>query len=125
MARAWAVSDHGRPDVQTQPWRVPSSVRDALRLRLLSLSEAAQEVLRAAAVLGSEVNYEPLAEMVHLDEDELAEALDEAVAAGLLVESGRSWVGSYAFPHELTREAIRGDLTGPRLRRLHARRPGR
>ena len=121
MARAWAASDHGRPDVQTQPWRVPSSVRDALRLRLLSLSEAAQEVLRTAAVLGSEVNYEPLAEMVHLDEDELAEALDEAVAAGLLVESGRSWVGSFAFPHELTREAIRGDLTGPRLRRLHAK----
>ena len=121
MARAWAASDHGRPDVQTQPWRVPSSVRDALRLRLLSLSEAAQEVLRAAAVLGSEVNYEPLAEMVRLDEDELAEALDEAVAAGLLVESGRSWVGSFAFPHELTREAIRGDLTGPRLRRLHAK----
>ena len=58
--------------------------------------------------------------MTHVDEDELAEALDEAVTAGLLVESGRSWVGSYAFPHELTREAVRGELTGPRLRRLHA-----
>ena len=37
------------------------------------------------------------------------------------MESGTSWVGSYAFPHELTRDAIRGDLTGPRLRRLHAK----
>jgi tetratricopeptide (TPR) repeat protein len=77
-------------------------------------------VVRAAAVLGPEVDYEPLAEIVHVDEDELAAALDHAVSAGLLVESGRSWAGSYAFPHELTREAIRGDLTGPRRRRLHA-----
>ena len=120
MAKALVGSDHGGTLGTTQPWRVPSSVRDALRLRLTSLSEAAQEVLRAAAVLGPEVDYEPLAEIVHVDEDELAAALDEAVTAGLLVESGRSWVGSYAFPHELTREAIRADLAGPRLRRLHA-----
>ncbi len=121
MARALVDSDRGAPHAQAQQWLVPSSVRDALRLRLVSLSEAAQEVLGAAAVLGSEVDYEPLAGMVHLDEDALAEALDEVVAAGLLVESGTSWVGSYAFPHELTRDAIRGDLTGPRLRRLHAK----
>ncbi len=120
LARAWTASDQARPTFPSQPWRVPTSVRDALRLRLTSLSEAAQEVLRAAAVLGSEVGYEPLAEMVQVDEDELAEALEEAVTAGLLVESGTSWVGSYAFPHELTREAIRADLAGPRLRRLHA-----
>ncbi len=120
MARARAASPHGGPNDQTQPWRVPSSVRDALRLRLTSLSDTAQEVLRAAAVLGSEVDVDALADMTHVDEDELAEALDEAVTAGLLVESGRSWVGSYAFPHELTREAVRGELTGPGLRRLHA-----
>ena len=35
-----------------------------------------------------------------LPEDEVAQALDEGVAAGLLVESGSSLGGRYAFPHD-------------------------
>ena len=55
----------------------------------------------------------------------MALALDEAVSAGLLVESGRSWAGSHAFPHQLMRESLAADVGGLRLRRLHLRgRPG-
>ena len=32
---------------------------------------------------------------------------------------GRRWAGSYAFPHELMRDALRADLSGLRLRSLH------
>jgi hypothetical protein len=66
------------------------------------------------------VDFDLLTQVLHLSEDDLSDALDEAVAAGFLVESGRSWTGSYSFPHSLLRDAIRVELIGHRLRRLHA-----
>ncbi len=119
VARAFAAQGHGDPAVGGAPWEVPPGVREGLRHRLQPLTELARDVLAAAAVFGSEVDFEVLAAVVHAEEEEVTDALDEAVAAGLLVESGRSWAGGYAFPHELTREAILRDLPGLKLRRLH------
>jgi DNA-binding SARP family transcriptional activator len=119
VARAFADRGHGDAALDGAPWEVPSGVREGLRHRLLPLGELARDVLAAAAVLGSEVDFDVLAAVVHADEEEVAMALDGVVAAGLLVESGRSWAGGYAFPHELTREAILRDVPGLKLRRLH------
>ena len=105
--------------VDAGSWEVPVGVRDVLRHRLSSLSPRAGEVLPVAAMLGAEVDVELLAQVVRLPEDEVAEVLDEGVAAGLLVESGSSWAGRYAFPHDLMRDALRSDVSGLRLRALH------
>ena len=78
-------------------------------------------MLSAAAVLGREVDFTRVAQLVDEDEDAVAVALDEAVAAGFLVESGLSWSASYSFPHELMREATERDLAAPVRRRLHRR----
>ena len=78
-------------------------------------------MLPVAAVLGAEVDVELLTQVLQLPEDEVALALDEAVSAGLLVESGRSWAGSYAFPHQLMRESLAAEVSGLRLRSLHLR----
>ena len=107
--------------VDPRSWGVPVGVRDVLRHRLLTLSDQARQVLPVAAVLGSEVDVELLSHVARLSEDDVARALDEAAAAGLLVESGRSWASSYAFPHELTREALQSEIKGLRLRALHLR----
>ena len=102
-------------------WDVPLGVRDVLRHRLTALSEPTREVLPVAAVLGSTVDVELLAQVVRLPEDRVGEALDEAVAEGLLVESGSSWQGGYTLPHDLVRDALRSTLTGFTLRSLHLR----
>ena len=43
------------------------------------------------------------------------------MASGFLVESGQSWAGGYAFPHELMREAVYAEIPAPRRQRLHLR----
>ncbi|RBM14694.1 hypothetical protein DI005_28835 [Prauserella sp. PE36] len=114
-------------------WAVPAGVRDVLRHRMHALPEPVRQVVRVAAVLGREVEFDVLARLVDVDEDSLIDALDLLVAAGLLVEAGSSWKASYAFPHDLMRDAVHADLAVPRRQRIHvraarallARRPGR
>ena len=96
VARVLAGAGGGVDDADA--WEVPVGVRDVLRHRLASLSDRAGEVLPVAAVLGAEVDVELLAQVVRLPEDEVAQVLDEGVAAGLLVESGASWTGRLRLP---------------------------
>ena len=100
---------------------LPAGLREVLTLRLDELTDRTRAVLSAAAVLGREVDFARVAQLVDDDEDAVAVALEEAVAAGFLVESGMSWSASYAFPHELMREATERDLAAPSRRRLHRR----
>ncbi len=112
VARSWAGGDD---------LGVPPALRDVLVQRLASASGACRDVLAAAAVLGRDVDLGLVTQVVAKDEDEVAAALEEAVAAGFLVEAGGSWTTGYAFPHELMREATERDLTGTARRRLHRR----
>ena len=114
---ASALADRAGKDGDV--WAVPVGIRDVLRHRLSSLSPASRDVLPVAAVLGASVDVELLAEVTRLPEEEVAAALDDAVAEGLLVESGSSWSGSYDFANDLVREALRSTLGGFRLRALH------
>ncbi len=100
---------------------VPSGVRDVLRHRLQGLPSEAQQVVRCAAILGREAEFGLLAQLVDLAEDPLIDALEQAVAAGFLVEAGSSWKASYSFPHDLMREAVYGDIPQTRRQRLHVR----
>ncbi|PWN03226.1 hypothetical protein DJ010_08895 [Nocardioides silvaticus] len=100
---------------------VPSGIRDALRHRLRELAPVTQQVLVGAAVLTGQVEFGVLSRVLEAGEDEVAEGLDDAVRSGLLVESGRSWAGTYTFPHDLVRDAVREGLSGQQLRRMHAR----
>ncbi|HEU4348470.1 MAG TPA: BTAD domain-containing putative transcriptional regulator, partial [Actinoplanes sp.] len=102
-------------------WQVPPGVRDVLRHRLRTLAESTRHVVRCAAVLGSEIRFDLLTRITDQGEDLLVESLDDAVAAGFLVESGRSWQVSYAFPHDLMRDAVYADIPVPRRQRLHLR----
>jgi DNA-binding SARP family transcriptional activator/tetratricopeptide (TPR) repeat protein len=100
---------------------VPAGVRDVLRLRMRALPAHTREVLGAAALLGREVELWRLSVLLDRPEDELVTALEPAMAAGFLVEGGRTWAGAHAFVHDLTREVVRGDIPEHRRQRLHAR----
>ena len=67
-------------------WWPPASVRDLLRTRLQAVSEPARQMLTAAAVLGSDNDADLLRAVSGRGEDEIVEAIDEALARSLLTE---------------------------------------
>jgi tetratricopeptide (TPR) repeat protein len=95
---------------------VPESVRSTIADRASRLGERAQGALRGASVLGQAFEFEDLRAMTGLPEDELEAALEEALAAGLVHESGDE---GYVFNHALTQQALYAELPRRRRRRLH------
>jgi tetratricopeptide (TPR) repeat protein len=83
--------------------------------RVARLSKPAGTVLSVAAIAGPTCSF-VLLEHVLDDEPALLEALEEAVAAGLLTEAGH---GEYAFAHALVRQTIYEGLGAARRMRLH------
>ena len=97
---------------------LPPSLRDAIRIRVIALSEMTQHVLAGSALLGREFAAGVAAAVAELAESAVLESLDEARRAGIVEPaSGDRW----RFVHALILEAIADDVT-PMLRmRLHER----
>ena len=98
---------------------VPAGVRDVLRHRLGLLPADTRDAVSAASVLGREVELTRLARLLDGTDEQVVPALDQALATGFLVEAGQSWAATYAFPHELMREAVYAEIPLPRRQRLH------
>ncbi|MFB4315425.1 BTAD domain-containing putative transcriptional regulator [Actinomadura sp. 21ATH] len=96
---------------------VPAGVGDVLRHRIGRLPEAAQAVLRYAAVAGRDADLGVLADVAG-DEDAVLDAVDAGVAAGLLTEPGP---GRIRFAHALVRDTLYTGLSRARRTRLHGR----
>jgi DNA-binding SARP family transcriptional activator/tetratricopeptide (TPR) repeat protein len=103
-----------------QRFGLPEGVKQVIAWRLGRLEAPAIELLRVAAVIGREVDATLLERVVLLAEDEFLSALDEALAAGLLVESDEK-PGSYVFSHALIRETLYEGMSVPRRARIHRR----
>ncbi|TQS41031.1 AAA family ATPase [Cryptosporangium phraense] len=96
---------------------VPTGVGDVLRRRIARLPGPSVTVLRQAAVLGREVDVDLLADVAHRDPDEVIDALESAVLAGLLDEPAP---GRVRFAHALIRDTLYADTPVLRRTRLHA-----
>ncbi len=96
---------------------MPDTLRDALNVRVLSLSERTQQTLQLAAVAGNRVDHELLAAAAEASDGELENQLREAIDAAVLTtdETG------YSFRHALLREVVHDDLLPGQHARLHAR----
>ena len=99
---------------------IPQSVRMAIQSRVTALPETTQEVLRLAAVLGREFEYETLAEACELEEETLIEALESAQRAQLIEEINGGDV-RFSFVHALIPTTIAEGVRTLRRRRLHRR----
>jgi DNA-binding CsgD family transcriptional regulator len=97
---------------------LPSGLAALLLSRVELVSDAAQRVLRAAAVAGRRASDDLVRAAAALPEAEYDEAVREAVAHQLLVPDGAD---GYAFRHALLREAVYNDLLPGERTRLHAR----
>jgi len=122
-----SAEDSAEPDAQgleQADWWPPASVRDLLRARLQAVSEPTRQMLTAAAVLGSDNDADLLRAVSGRGEDEIVEAIDEALARSLLTEIPPPAAGaapSYGFPYEALRRTAYESATLARRRLLHGR----
>src|SRR4029079_9490587 len=103
-------------------WWPPASVRDLLRTRLQAVSESVRQLLPAAAVLGSDNDADLLRAVSGRGEDEIVEAIDDALARSLLTEippPGPQQAPSYGFPYEALRRTVYESATLARRPALH------
>ncbi len=109
----------GRPTM-VMPEGVPPSLREIVWSRVRTLGQDASTVLAAASLLGAEFSEDVLIDTLDLPEATVLEALDAAVAAGILINL-RSVRRSMRFVHALVANAMYSEI-GPSSRaRMHER----
>jgi DNA-binding SARP family transcriptional activator/tetratricopeptide (TPR) repeat protein len=109
------VTEYLRADAPDE--RLPAGVRDLLSSRIDGVSRGATQVLSAAAVLGRAFDPSTVREASGRTDEEVASALDELAAAGLITEGE----DRYDFTHPKLREYVYESMTLGRRRILHAR----
>jgi DNA-binding CsgD family transcriptional regulator len=97
---------------------VPGRVLEATGYRLAQVTDAARELLHAAAVAGNNFSAGVVARMLDVRVLSLLGPLDECRAAGFLVTGDRP--GDHRFSHALVRSAVAARLSAAEQRRLHA-----
>ena len=95
----------------------PEGVREVVSQRLARLNQPASELLELAAVAGAEFDLELVAAS-GLTDAELHQALEEAVAHGMIEEVASRRL-AYRFTHELVRRALYDRMPGLRRAELH------
>ena len=97
---------------------VPQGVRGVISRRLALLGPEGRRTLDAAAVAGLVFDERIIGGVLDSDLDATVDALDAAIAAGLIREVD---TGQYVFAHALVRHTVLDDLSRTRLARLHWR----
>ena len=93
---------------------IPDSVQTSIASRCDSLG-AAGDTLRAAALLGGEVDIELLAGVLHADPITLIDHLEMGASSALVAEDHATFV----FPHEIVRDALAAGVGSARRALLH------
>ncbi len=126
LAHSFRIDDAGmiaiRGEIQQPPREVlPGTVTAALNQRLSKLSEACQQLLSKAAVLGGSFGFHLISAMeaASADEDVLFDLLEEALRSGVLTEQGAGTRITYHFWHPLLAGHLYNQLSSTRRARLH------
>jgi AAA ATPase domain len=106
------VAFYVREVLDAPPGQVPPTVADVVAARTSGLSQQAQQLLAAAAILARPVAAPLIAAVAGVAD---VDALDECLDSGTLVGGPLT----YRFRHELTRLAVEGAVPAHRRSRLH------
>lgn len=96
---------------------LPVSLAGLIEQRLSALDEGALRTLSIAALLGSDVDPNILAQAMLHDYDRVIDDLDQALSDGFLIEEPE---GVLRFRHQIIREALVNRQPRLRRRQLHA-----
>jgi len=99
---------------------LPDGVKETIALRLARLERDTLDFLRVASVVGREFDVALVEQLVPLEEERFLAALEQALDAGLLVESSAE-PGHFAFSHALVRETLYEGMSTQRRARVHGR----
>lgn len=108
----------GAPLQQLETLTIPESLRQVVEHRLGRLSATAQRMLRLAAVCSDGFDFPVLQALTSLDEGALLDAIDEALAARLII-SADDGAERYDFQHALVRRTLYDAWSPSRRVRLH------
>ena len=111
--------EDGHYDFAGPALRIPSSLHDSLMARLDQLAPV-KEVAQIGATIGREFSYEVLAAVAGQPDEHLRGALDQLVAAGLIIRRGARPQASFVFKHALVQDTAYGTLLRGRRQELHA-----
>lgn len=95
---------------------LPEGVREVVGRRLSAMPEPTQKMLSTASVIGARFDLDLLCIVAKADDDDVIDALEPAITAQLVVETG---VGRYQFAHALIRSTLHHELSTTRRARLH------
>jgi len=98
---------------------IPQSIRTTINTRVGVLPENSQEVLRQAAVLGREFDFNTLALACEQSEEGLIEALDDAERAQLIEITSHEHGGTFSFAHTLITSTLVENLRALPRRQKH------
>ncbi|MGH2389808.1 MAG: ATP-binding protein, partial [Chloroflexota bacterium] len=120
-AEAGVEGDLADAEVLERDEALPSTVRQTLARRLDRLGMTTRVLLRTGSVLGLRFGADLVAALAGQDRIACEDALDEAVAAGLLQEEAMAAGTGYVLVHSLLRRTLYEELLPGRRRRLHER----
>ena len=102
------------------PWPLPGRARELLEARLRPLSDAARQLLAAAATVGRAFDLATLCAAAAVSEEGAVDSLEELLARGLIVEATLAPL-RYTFGHERLRALAYERVSQIRRRLLHRR----
>ena len=98
---------------------LPDGVREAISGRLIRLSDACNQALTTASVIGREFGLDQLEQVNPNDSPEsLLASMEEALNARIIEEIPQA-VGRYQFSHVLVQETLASKLSAARRSRMH------
>jgi DNA-binding CsgD family transcriptional regulator len=110
-----AVGDEVEADLPDGCLNLPESLSAAIGRRLGFLDKSTRSLLRLAALLGNEFTAQDLTRVADRPATALQTALEEALAAGVLAETG----DRLAFRHSLIRQTLSDEVPGSLRHALH------
>ncbi|NNK61824.1 MAG: AAA family ATPase [Gemmatimonadetes bacterium] len=104
---------------ESRELRLPGTVRDAIRLRLTDLGEAAHAVAECLAVVGAPASARLLTAVSGVNDAATIEASEELLRRGLIEERDTVRGTSIDFRHPLVRETVYRSVSAARRETLH------
>ncbi|HWJ12542.1 MAG TPA: HD domain-containing phosphohydrolase [Gemmatimonadaceae bacterium] len=112
--------EHGRWGLRPEYERgLPAAVRGLMDRRLERLSAETRRVLSTASVIGRTFDADVAVAAGAGTEDEVLDAIDEAISHGVVEASSKAKDTPFKFTHGLLVDAVRRSINPRRLSRIH------
>lgn len=108
---------HRPPDMADM--EIPHSIMLTMQSQVSKLNEPTQEILRYAAAIGREFNFELLQKVTNIAESDLIDCLETAIKSHLIEELNKEDDQNFSFTHALIPTTLRESMSVIRRSMIH------